>query len=270
MNYKMIISDYDGTTAIGNKIPKEVVGAIKAFRNAGGKFVFCTGRAEASILSVMKENGVEADAVISYQGSKVNVNGDVILSGGIDKQTVLDLIDDFRKFNKGVVLFLNDEIFYEGSDGVERYVEFYRPFVNCGKMGDLKKFVQGSDLVYQKLIITKTPEEDVSAIESYIDEKYNGKILVNSGGVRLLECVSTKFSKYVASKLVAEHFNISESEVITVGDSTNDLTLLEYGFGVAVENAHETLKESADFIAPHVDKFPLKFIVDKVLSGNNF
>lgn len=270
MKYKLIISDYDGTTAIGNKIPKEVVGAIKAFRNAGGKFVFCTGRAEASILSVMKDNGVDVDAVISYQGSKVNVGGELLLSGGIDKQTTLDLIDDFRRFNKGVVAFLNDEIFYEGSDGVERYVEFYRPLVNSVKVDDLKNFVQGSDLVYQKLVITKEPEEDVSEIESYVNEKYRGKILANSGGVRLLECVSTKFSKYVASKLVAEHFSISESEAITVGDSTNDITLLNYGFGIAVENAHHTLKESADYIAPHVDNFPLKFIIDKVLSGNNF
>ena len=270
MKYKMIISDYDGTTAIGNKIPEDVVSAIKAFRKNGGKFVFCTGRAEVSILSVMKDNGVEADAVISYQGSKVRVGEEIILSGGIDKQGILDLIDDFRKFNKGVVIFLNDEIFYEGSDGVERYVEFYRPLLNSVKVDDLKEFVKERDCAYQKLVITKTPEEDISEIENFINEKYKGNVIANSGGVRLLECVSTKFSKYVASKLVAEHFNVNESEVITVGDSTNDLTLLEYGFGIAVENAHEALKKSADYIAPHVDNLPLKFIVDKVLSGNNF
>ena len=266
----MIISDYDGTTAIGNKIPEGVVNAIKDFRERGGKFAFCTGRAEESILFVMKDNGIEADAVISYQGSKVRVGDDVILSGGIDTQTALDLIDDFRKFNKGIVLFLNDEIFYEGNDGVVKYANSYSQFLNCYKVDDLKEFVKARDCVYQKLVVTKTPEEDISEIENFINEKYKGNIIANSGGVTLLECVSTKFSKYVASKLVAERLNIDESEVITVGDSTNDLTLLEFGFGIAVENAHEALKKSANYIAPHVDNLPLKFIVDKVLSGNNF
>lgn len=270
MKYKMIIADYDGTTAVGNVIPTEVVNAIKLFREKGGKFVFCTGRAESSIINVMKDNGVTVDAVISYQGSKVLVGDLVALNGGIDKQTAISLIKDLRTFNKGVVAFCNDEIFYEGSDGVERYVDFYRPYVKDKKYDDLLEFVNGYDGYFQKLVITKTPEEDLSYVEDFVTKKYGGEVLANSGGVRLMELVSSKYSKYEASSFVAKAFNLDESEVVTVGDSTNDLTLLKYGFGIAVGNAEPRLKEVAKFIAPSVNDFPLKFIVDKALSGKDF
>ncbi len=266
----MIITDYDGTTAVGNVIPKEVVNAVRSYRESGGKFVFCTGRAEASMLSVMNDNGVEADAVISYQGSKVLVGNSLALNGGIDKQTTIKLIKDLRKFNKGIVAFCNDEIFYEGSDGVERYVDFHRSFVKSIKYDDLLEFVNDYNGSFQKLVITKTPEEDLSYVEKFIDENYGGNVLANSGGVRLMELVSANFSKYEASRFVAQKFSLSENEVITVGDSTNDLTLLKYGFGIAVGNAEPRLKEVAKFIAPSVDEFPLKYIIDKVLSGQDF
>lgn len=270
MKYKMIISDYDGTTAIGNKVPLDVVNAIKNYQNRGGKFVFCTGRAESSIIKVMEENDIVADAVISYQGSKVTVDNTPILKGGIDKETALSLIDDLRSFNKGIVAFFDDEIYYEGHDGVDSYVDFYKSLVKSTKVLDLRKFVEDNDYIYQKLVITKTPDEDVSEIESFINEKYSGKVIANSGGVRLMEFVSTNFTKYVASRRVAEYFGVPSDSVITVGDSTNDLTLLEFGFGIAVENATKRLKQTAKFIAPHVDKFPLKFIIDKVLAGEDF
>ena len=270
MKYQMIISDYDGTTAIGNKIPSEVVNAIKNYQSRGGKFVFCTGRAEASISKVIEENAIVVDAVISYQGSKVTVDNVPIIKGGIDKETALSLIDDMRSYNKGIVVFFNDEIYYEGHDGVYRYVDFYKSLVKATEVADLRKFVEDNDSAYQKLVITKTPEEDLSEIESFISEKYRGRVIANSGGVRLLEFVATDYTKHAASKRVAEYFNVSSDSVITVGDSSNDLTLLEFGFGIAVENATDKLKQTAKFIAPHVDKFPLKFIIDKVLSGEDF
>ena len=270
MKYKMIISDYDGTTTIGNVIPQKVVSAINKYRKLGGKFVFCTGRAEASILDVMEKNGVGADAVISYQGSKVLIDNKVVLNGGIDKRTIIKLIKDLRKFNKGIVIFANDEIFYEGNDGVERYVQGYRPFVKCTKFDDLLEFVNDFSGVIQKLVITKTPEEDLGYVEEFIANNYGGELLANSGGATLMEIVSVKYSKYVASSFVANAFNLKDSEVITVGDSTNDLTLVEYGFGIAVGNASDRLKAVAKFIAPSIENCPLEFIIDKALSGEDF
>ena len=73
MKYKMIISDYDGTTAIGNKVPLDVVNAIKNYQNRGGKFVFCTGRAESSIIKVMEENDIVLHETPSGYSSSLEI-----------------------------------------------------------------------------------------------------------------------------------------------------------------------------------------------------
>ena len=44
-------------------------------------------------------------------------------------------------------------------------------------------------------------------------------------------------------------FNIRQEEMIAVGDGLNDLPMIEYaGLGVAMENAPDGVKESADYI----------------------
>lgn len=270
MKYKLLISDYDGTTTIGNVVPKNVVTSIKEFRSNGGKFVFCTGRAEASIFSIMEKNDIEADAVISYQGSKIFAGGKVLLEGGIDYLLTAKLIEDLRKFNKGIVAFISDVIYYEGSDGIENYVDFYKSLNKVVKVEDLKAVVLKKESNCQKLVITKTPQEDVSAIFKHFDGNYGDKVLTNSGGATLIELVSEKYSKYHASKYVADYLGINESEVITVGDSTNDLSLINYGFGIAVESGSNELKKQAKHIAPPIDEFPLCYVIEKVLKDASF
>lgn len=56
-------------------------------------------------------------------------------------------------------------------------------------------------------------------------------------------------SKGRALMFIAEKLGIDTEEVVAIGDSENDIELLEVaGLGVAVANAHEKLKEIADIV----------------------
>lgn len=61
---------------------------------------------------------------------------------------------------------------------------------------------------------------------------------------------------------------INKSEVIAVGDSDNDLPLFEIaGFKVAMENASDLLKRSADYIAPTADADGLAKVIEEKILG---
>ena len=270
MKYKLLISDYDGTTTEGQVIPKNVVNSIKEYRKNGGKFVFCTGRAEGSILEIMQENGIEADAVISYQGSKIIADGKILLQGGIPYALASELVKGMRNFNKGIVSFCSDVIYYEGNDGIENYVDFYRNLNKVCKVDDLAQTLLDNKIDSQKLVITKTPDEEVSAIYDYFNSRYGSEVLTNSGGVTLIELVAEKCSKYHAAKFIADYLGFNESETITIGDSTNDLSLINFGYGIAVESGSSELKKHAKHVAPAVDKFPLCYVIDKALKNEEF
>lgn len=68
---------------------------------------------------------------------------------------------------------------------------------------------------------------------------------MNNGDKALAEFVSPECDKGAAVRRVAEYYGISLDEVITAGDSTNDVKLVggEW-FGVATGDAAEELKKS--------------------------
>ena len=100
-------------------------------------------------------------------------------------------------------------------------------------------------------------------------EKYNGEyigtdIMFNSGAKYLLECINKKYNKGEAVKLLAKHYNISLSQVLTVGDSTNDIPLLEGEWhGVAVGDASEKLKKVAKEVTVDFKDKPVLHLLDK-------
>ncbi len=61
--------------------------------------------------------------------------------------------------------------------------------------------------------------------------------------------IDKNVSKGRALKFIAERLGLDVKDFIAIGDSENDVELLEVaGFGVAVANAHEKLKEVADLV----------------------
>ena len=58
----------------------------------------------------------------------------------------------------------------------------------------------------------------------------------------------------MAVKNLAKKYGIKREEVICIGDSLNDLAMIEYaGLGVVVENGSKEAKQAADIIAPSND-----------------
>ena len=266
MKYKMIIADYDGTTTVGNVIDKKVISAIKSYREQGGKFVICTGRAEPSIASVIKNNDLEVDAVICYQGSLIKANNKVLYESGTSYEHASIVIENMRALNKGIAGFSNGVIYYEGVDGIESYVNFYRQYLTAVKVDDLAKFAVNNKLVFQKLIVSRPAGEDFSEIKAWADETFKGEILCNSGSRTIIEFIDKRCSKYSACEKIAKYFGVDESEVITVGDSTNDLTLIEFGYGFAVKSGVSELVSKAKRLAPPINELPLIYLINLALN----
>jgi phosphoglycolate phosphatase (TIGR01487 family) len=61
--------------------------------------------------------------------------------------------------------------------------------------------------------------------------------------------IDANVSKGRALKFIADKLGLSVEDFVAIGDSENDIEMLEVvGFGIAVANAHEKLKEVADLV----------------------
>ncbi len=70
----------------------------------------------------------------------------------------------------------------------------------------------------------------------------------------LLQIMDSGASKATALRHVADHYHVPLEKVLAIGDATNDIPMLEIaGVGVAMDNACESAKRVADWVAPSHD-----------------
>jgi len=78
---------------------------------------------------------------------------------------------------------------------------------------------------------------------------FGDRLNCHASGSHLFEFVSKTATKAAGlSKLIA-HLNIRREEVIAIGDSYNDLSMLKYaGFSIAMGNAYDEVKAVCDYV----------------------
>ncbi|MBQ9756273.1 MAG: HAD family phosphatase [Clostridia bacterium] len=264
MKYKLFISDYDGTLgeAPKNDVDKETLSAINAFIDKGGVFCVCSGREYRSISKICREQGLKG-LVVSFQGACVHdlESGKCLLDGGLDKSTVIKLIDEVRYTGLSPVIYTVDGFYIEENNP---YTDYYERAVGMkGIVMPAKEAVEkagksckvgwlGNDQV-----VTETAKR--------LNEKYKGAgVKFNSGAKSLLEAINPEYSKGKAVRFLANYYNIPLEQVIAVGDSTNDIDLITGEWhGVAVGDGKQELKAVAKEITLPFKEKPIKHLIEK-------
>ena len=100
-------------------------------------------------------------------------------------------------------------------------------------------------------------------VEEY-NKKFKGALLANSGAKYLMEIVNPVWNKGVSVEFLAERYGIDKAEVLAVGDSTNDLSLMGRGFhGVAVGDGNPLLQAAADEVTVPFAEKPVEVLLKK-------
>ena len=265
MKYKLFISDYDGTLgeAPQNDIDTETLNAIADFEKKGGIFVVCSGRETSSITRILKKFNIKG-LVASLQGAKISdlESGKEIYSGGLTTEKALEALDAVESTG------LTPLIYYEG----QMYYREYNPYIAVYEKAVMHKGIITDVGEQIKKINDKIckicwlgPDEIVTATAERLNKVFEGKgIKFNSGAKCLLEAINPDCGKDNAVRFLAKHFGVSLDEVITVGDSTNDIPLISGEWhGVAVGDGKEELKKVADEITVPFKEKPVLHLLNK-------
>lgn len=83
----------------------------------------------------------------------------------------------------------------------------------------------------------------------------------------LVECSNPAATKGEALVRILDYFDLTEESMISFGDMPNDIDMLQLAaWGVAVENAHPSVKKHADEIGPSNDADGVAQIVERFLA----
>lgn len=265
MRYRLLISDYDGTLGMApyNDIDEETLDAIKKFTGNGGVFAVCSGRETSSITRILKAHDLDG-VVASFQGARITEikSGKTIFRGGLNAKTALEALAAVEGSGLTPIAYGESELYVQEKNP---YVAYYEKAVNLvGKVTDIKEEVirQGENV---SKICWLGDDKIVCEVAEELNGIYKGKGLkFNSGAKNLLEAINPEHGKGNAVRILAKYYNVPLEEVMTVGDSTNDVDLLVGPWhGVAVGDGKEELKKVADEITvPFKDK-PIKVLIEK-------
>jgi hypothetical protein len=101
-----------------------------------------------------------------------------------------------------------------------------------------------------KLVLLADPRA-ITQLETTLEKTHKGKAVIVRTDPQLIQIMDKRVSKAAALKMVAAHYDVPMQRVMAIGDAPNDVGMLQLaGVAVAMDNAYEIVKQTADWVAP--------------------
>lgn len=248
MPIRLIVLDLDGTT-IGDDfvIPARVATAVRAACERGIAVTLATGRSYAGTRRYAEELGLEAP-LICYQGGAIveAASGAPLYSATLPSELVSAALDLARANDWYPVLYDRQRAY------VDQWVmpaEFYEQLIHPETIlvPDLRDCLE-RDIA--KFLFMDEPER-IPAIEAVLREHFGERLVIVRSHARFVEGNPPGVSKGSALELLAGRLSVARAEVLAIGDSDNDVSMLTWaGVGVAMGQGTPAARAAADWIAP--------------------
>lgn len=256
MSIKLICIDMDGTLlkdqqTVSNNNKEAIKEAIKR----GVHVAITTGRVYDCAKMYSKEIGLNTP-IISSNGAFIGgSNGEVIYNNPLNIEELNKFYNVTNKY--GLMAYLTTNF---GVVSDEELPENHVYNVLNKKLSDDEKIRietfneidialrEYDGKILKGVCVEKNHKDKLLKARKELESLNSNMEIVASwdDNFEIMEKGSTKGD---AVKKLAEYFNISREEVMCIGDSENDLSMIEYaGIGVAMGNAIEKVKVSANYI----------------------
>ena len=256
---KIIFSDFDKTLVdrgVNNGKIKDInLDILKKLKSSQVNFSIVSGRC----LSFFKEEYPELMNVVSFfissNGSSIYdiLESKYIYFSFIDSSDLKNVYECAKKYNLSVYFNLLNKRFYSEKGSYQ--------YFNFDKMQCEQVVLMGDIEIYEILI------DNIEKIENL---KISNKGKNPDNGSFFLDINRKDVSKGKAISYLCDYLEIDRNDTICFGDSDNDLSMFQVvGRGIAVENASEKIKESADEIIGTVWEDSVFKYIDNILNKEN-
>jgi Cof subfamily protein (haloacid dehalogenase superfamily) len=238
--------------------------AIAATRAAGIHVVLATGRMFQSARRYALEARI-GDPLVCYQGAVVAepISGRWLRHEPIPLALAREAIAALTENGFGMNCYVDDELYVARvTPEARRYADFQH--LQLHPVGDLLRWL---DRPPTKLVVIDDPAV-LDGLKGRLLARFGGRLYISKSLPYFLELASPTVTKASGLGFIAAHLGFTRERTVAFGDGENDVELVDWaGFGVAVENAHETVKAVADFVCPSVDEQGVAQVLEAYLDS---
>ncbi|WP_100372858.1 Cof-type HAD-IIB family hydrolase [Bacillus sp. FJAT-45037] len=271
MTYKMIVLDLDDTLLRDDHtISERTKEALMKAQEKDVKVVLASGRPTYGMVDIAKqlELAKYGSYILAFNGAKV-INcktNEEMYSSMLSPQQLHDLYRLSKREEVGIHTYMGDEIVTETNN---KFTEIEGDITGMSVI-EVESFIDSVDEPCVKALMVGEPDQLIH-VEKKLQEELAGQLSVMRSKPYFLEFTEAGVTKGASLDSLIQSLGIKREEVIAMGDSYNDQTMIEFaGLGVAMGNAPDDIKAIAnhvtetnmnDGVAKVVEEFVLKQVV---------
>ena len=283
---KVIAADMDGTLlGSDHLVSKTTEKAVIEGCNKGLRFMVVTGRNFVSALQALELTKIKCDYIVSSGAQIRDCNKNIVSTIYLPEQECEYLYHKIKEFHIGMMFCSEMENYMLGTweevdEGILNYIKYFH---ETASKEDLKK-TELYRLMWEKTKVFSSYEEmkekgdpitklflvseDIELLATIQKEIEENKVLAVSSSFKYnLEITDYKAQKGPVLKEYIESLGYSMDEVLVVGDSLNDMSMMEMKFGatVAMANADEEIKKVAKYETKSNEEDGVAYIINEII-----
>ena len=285
---RVIAADMDGTLLnTEHKMSKETYQTILRAQEAGFRFMIATGRYYPGAIGALGEYHLNCDFVTGSGAEIRSDKGELLQTIAMDPAYFREIYDRAVAMGGAVRFCANgtdyligdpetiedrmlaeNRIFLgEGTDEELKNLKLFRQLMERVRCVESLEEILAREIPVYKIFITAPDGETAQRMRREM-----GKIphlSVASSFYNNVELTDGMAQKGIAIRTYIESLGFRKEEVMVLGDSLNDLSMFEEGFGaaVAMANAEPVIRDAAGYITISNDEEGAAYAIRLMMEG---
>ncbi len=272
---KLVCIDMDGTLLNNNhEVSVENIDAIKYATSKGVKVAITTGRIFSSAKYYSNIIGIDTP-IIASNGAFIREQNseEIIYSNTIPSHLIPKIYEIINKYNLKILFnTANTVISFYDLPKTHVYKIMNKELNTADKVNFfIAKHISEivnifEDNILKGIVIEPNDIEGLIAAKKELIDVLGNELHIVSSSNNNFEIMLNSSTKGNAVEILAKKYNLTSDEVMCIGDSENDLSMIKYaGVGVAMGNANDEIKSKANYVTDTNENFGVAKAINKYI-----
>jgi len=265
MHYKLAAIDLDDTFIDNShNFSQRTLEVVKKTIEKGNYIILASGRSYRGLKAHYDILSLDSPLITCGGTIVTDTDGNTLYSSVVPHASAKKVLEFAEERGLHSQVYFGDNfVFNKESEFSRLYERFY------GFPGVINPdLLSLPDLSTPKVLLIDTVEK-IQAVQKEAEALFP-ELSIATSKPYYLEFYNPNASKGKALEFLGEYLGIKREEIIAIGDSGIDLSMIQYaGLGVAVENAVPAVKEAADYITFSNEEEGVAHILEKFMLEDN-
>ena len=253
MKKKLLVTDLDGTLIpVANKISAANIEAAHKAGANGVTIAIATGRMYKAAIAVADALSLNTP-IIAYNGAMIaERNGTILYDCCLPSDVATEVIALCQSKGWHLQLYARDELYYAASN---EFTERYEKNQNLQGHAVGWEGLQARTTNVTKLLCISAEPAEAQQKQQILRAAFGDKLNCMVSHPRYVEMVDLNVGKGLAVKRLAEKLGIDRENVFAIGDSVNDISMLQAaGVSIAMGNAAPEIQAMCTHVTSPCDE----------------